>query len=185
MGPYIKLTNRLVLRVENETKAKEVLALYQRNRFEFESFEPTRPANFYTLDYHINALRREYKAYTLGTFLRYYIYSADNMSKIIGAVNFNLYRYGETPYAEIGYKMDSLNQRRGYTFEACTAAIDVISTEYGINRIDARIHPDNVASIGLAAKMGFKPLCLEPQSANILGKNVDIIRYTLDTSHIQ
>ena len=63
MGPMVKTTKHLVLRVENENKANEVLALYDRNRASFERFEPTRPAGFYTIDYHAAMLRREYKAY--------------------------------------------------------------------------------------------------------------------------
>ena len=51
MGPLIKYTNRLILRVENESKAKQVLDLYLRNRLPFEQYEPTRPASFYTQDY--------------------------------------------------------------------------------------------------------------------------------------
>ena len=40
MGPLIKYTNRLILRVENESKAKQVLDLYLRNRLPFEQYEP-------------------------------------------------------------------------------------------------------------------------------------------------
>ena len=84
MGPLIKYTNRLILRVENESKAKQVLDLYLRNRLPFEQYEPTRPASFYTQDYHWSSLHREYIAYTMGTFLRYYIYLKDRPDKIIG-----------------------------------------------------------------------------------------------------
>ena len=86
MGPLIKYTNRLILRVENESKAKQVLDLYLRNRLPFEQYEPTRPASFYTQDYHWSSLHREYIAYTMGTFLRYYIYLKDRPDKIIGAI---------------------------------------------------------------------------------------------------
>ena len=65
MGPLIKYTNRLILRVENESKAKQVLDLYLRNRLPFEQYEPTRPASFYTQDYHWSSLHREYIAYTM------------------------------------------------------------------------------------------------------------------------
>lgn len=91
MGPLIKYTNRLILRVENESKAKQVLDLYLRNRLPFEQYEPTRPASFYTQDYHWSSLHREYIAYTMGTFLRYYIYLKDRPDKIIGAINFNIF----------------------------------------------------------------------------------------------
>lgn len=185
MGPSVITTNNLILRVENENQAKNVLDMYLRNKASFEAFEPTRPHDFYTLAFHEQSLRREYKAYNLGTFLRYYIYYRKNPHKIIGAVNFNITYIGEEKLAEIGYKLDTLYQNRGYTFEACYASIQVMSEYYGINRIDARIHPDNAPSICLARKLGFKYLTYEPKSANILGKTVDINRYTLDISSIQ
>ena len=104
MGPLIKYTNRLILRVENESKAKQVLDLYLRNRL--------------------------------------------------------------------------LYQNRGIAYEACEAALYVLEHDYQIHRVDARIHPENIASITLATKLGFRPLQFEPQSANILGHYVDLMRYT-------
>ena len=99
----------------------------------------------------------------MGTFLRYYIYLKDRPDKIIGAINFNIFRTSREPYAEIGYKIDALY---------------VLEHDYQIHRVDARIHPENIASITLATKLGFRPLQFEPQSANILGHYVDLMRYT-------
>ena len=178
MGPLIKYTNRLILRVENESKAKQVLDLYLRNRLPFEQYEPTRPSSFYTQDYHRSSLHREYIAYSLGTFLRYYIYLKNRPDKIIGAVNFNIFHTAQEPYAEIGYKIDALYQNRGIAYEACEAALYVLEHDYKIFRVDARIHPENIASVTLATKLGFRPLQFEPQSANILGHYVDLMRYT-------
>ena len=185
MGPLIKFSPRLILRIENESKAQDVLDLYLRNKKEFELFEPTRPDNFYTKEYHQAMLRREYKAYSLGTFIRYYIYLNGGSSKIIGSINFNFYRGDAIPYAEIGYKIDAAYQNQGFGYEACKAALDVIKKDYDYKQIDARIHPDNIASIKLASKLGFKPVRIELQSANIMGKYVDLMRYSLSTSDIQ
>lgn len=187
MGPSIQITDRLVLKVETEARAGEVLSMYLRNRLIFDPFEPTRPANFYTQDYHAAILRREYKAYMSDTFLRYYIYKASNSSRIIGSVNFNILiePLSKMRYAEIGYKLDGLYHGRGLACEACMAGIRVMISDYGIRRIDARIHPSNTSSIKLAERMGFVPLSYEPKSANIMGRYEDIVRYTLDTSHIQ
>lgn len=201
MIPMVVNTGRLVLKIENESKAQEVLNLYLRNREIFEQFEPTRPSNFYSSEYHRQSLSREYKMFTQGSFVRYYIYSTTNSSRIIGAVNFNLMRdsklhytdpnffnmYKDSPYtfAEIGYKLDLLYQGQGLAYEACKASIDIVAEEFNLNRFDARIHPDNQPSIKLATRLNFKPLCFEPQSANIMGKNVDLIRYSLNTSSTQ
>lgn len=185
MGPMIKISKNLILRIENESKAKEVLDLYLRNKTHFEKFEPTRPSDFYTRDYHASILRRELKAYQLGTFLRYYVYKSSNTSRIIGSVNFNFMHGGQSKFAEIGYKIDSLYVNQGIGYEACITAIYVMMHDYGIERIDARIHPDNAASISLVEKMCFKPIRVEKHSANIMGRYTDLIRYSLNTSDIQ
>lgn len=185
MGPSVKTSNRLILKVEDETAANKVLELYLRNRNSFEQFEPTRPADFYTTDFHTAMLRREYRAYSLGTFLRYYIYINSNLNRIIGAVNFNLRQESGVHFAEIGYKVDTLYQNRGIACEACLTGIAVMTDYYGIARIDARIHPDNHASVRLAEKLGFLPVRLEPKSANVKGRCVDLIRYSLRTSDTQ
>ena len=185
MGPLSLTTQHYILKVENETKAKNVLDMYLRNRMSFESFEPTRPANFYTIDYQSAMLRREYMAYELDSFLRYYIYSPANSQRIIGAVNFNMYKNAPEHYAEIGYKVDSLYQNQGVATEVLSTLIPLVEEYYHIHRFDARIHPENYASIRLATKLNFNPLHLEPKSANILGQDVDIVRYCLKTSQTQ
>ncbi len=185
MVPTVKYTTHYILKIENIDKAKNVLDLYLRNRLAFEQYEPTRPSDFYSIDYHHAMLNREYHMYLLGNFVRYYIYSPTSSTRIIGAINFNFFRNGNQAYAEIGYKVDTLYQNQGVAYETVSAAIATISEHYGIQRFDARIHPNNTPSIKLATKLGFLPVRLEPQSANIMGKYEDLIRYSLNISHIQ
>lgn len=185
MGPLETKTKHYILKVENETKAKNVLDLYLRNKLAFEKFEPTRPINFYTIDYHTAMLSRERKAYLDGSFVRYYIYSPSNPNRIIGAVNFNFYFKLNMSYSEIGYKVDSLYQNQGIAYEVLSHLIPLISRAYGINVFHARIHPENYSSIRLATKLGFQVGRVEPKSANIMGKDEDIVRYCLITSQTQ
>lgn len=185
MGPLETTTKHYILKVEDESKAKNVLDLYLRNRMAFEKYEPTRPYNFYTKDYHSAMLRRERLAYEAGSFLRYYIYSPANMSRIIGAINFNFYDNLANSYVEVGYKIDSLYQNQGIAYEVLNHLIPMVSREYNVNTFHARIHPENYPSIRLATKLGFQVGRLEPKSANILGEDVDIVRYCLVTSQTQ
>ncbi len=181
LAPEITHTKRLTLQVLTEEKKEDVLALYNRNRRSFEAFEPTRPQDFYTPEFHRSMLAREYSMYQRGQFLRYYIFPADETEPVIGAVNFYFHNDGE-PYAEIGYKVDHNYTGQGIAYEACAAAIDVLTSCYIFRRIDARIHPDNIPSLHVAGKLGFSEVAFEPKSANILGKDVDLFRYRLRLS---
>ena len=185
MGPLICFTPNLVLKIENESNAQSVLDMYIRNADCFERFEPTRPENFYTLNYHRQMLIREYRAYTQGTFLRYHIYEREGNGQIIGAVNFNILHKGNKSFAEVGYKIDKVFQNRGYAYEAVTASIGIMSKHYNIHHFEARIHPDNIASIKLSQRLGFSNPVPEPQCANIMGRCVDLYRYHLDISNTQ
>lgn len=185
MGPLETHTRHYILRVEDESKAKNVLDLYLRNTMAFEKYEPTRPTNFYTLGYHTAMLQKEGRLYQDGTFVRYYIYSPANLSRIIGSINFNIYRPAAGSFVEVGYKIDSLYQNQGIAYEVLDHLIPIISKEYRVNVFHARIHPENYPSIRLATKLGFQVGRLEPKSANILGQDVDIIRYCLITSQTQ
>lgn len=179
MAPDQLISNRIILRVETEVAAPLVLSLYEKNREAFERFEPTRPRNFYTLDYHATSLRREYHAYTAETFLRYYIYLKDQPDEIIGSINYNLRWDNLTRFAEIGYKLDERYWGNGIAYEACMLSMPVLPKFYNVHRVDARIHPENPASIRLATRLGFEPKYIESIPANILGQDVNLVRYSL------
>ncbi len=178
MAPLTVETDRLLLSVETEEHADRVLNLYLNNRDCFEAFEPTRPEGFYTKEFHEHVLRREYNNYLNDQFLRYHMYLIDDPTTIIGSLNFNFRHTEEETFAEVGYKVDHRLWNRGIAYEACCAGFEILREYYDIHRVDARIHEKNGSSLHLAKKLGFHFLVLEPQSANILGKDVDIARYT-------
>ena len=182
MGPLELITDRLILKVESLENANKILDLYNRNRACFEQYEPTRPRDFYTLEYHQHMLVREIHAYNDGHFVRYYIYKKLNPNMIIGSINLNIH---SNSIAEMGYKVDYFFHNQGIAREACLAVINMAFKYYKINQIDARIHPTNSASIKLATNLGFHPVRLEKNAANILGTDQDLIRYSLITSAIQ
>ena len=57
---------------------------------------------------------------------------------------------------EIGWRIRADKWRRGYAHEAATAVIDWAEWELAGERLYARIHCDNIASQGLAKKLGLK-----------------------------
>ncbi|MBQ7706930.1 MAG: GNAT family N-acetyltransferase [Lachnospiraceae bacterium] len=187
MGPSVLRTENLILQVENESNAGAVLELYKRNKEIFDRYEPTRPINFFTKDFHFQHLIREHKSYTAGDFLRYFIYthSSYRKNKIIGSVNFNIKNSNLGKYAEIGYKLDLLYQNRGIAYEACINGINVMQEYYGINLFAAHIAPDNVPSIKLAQKLGFRINTLKALEANVNGRDILLDLYILDTSDTQ
>ena len=57
---------------------------------------------------------------------------------------------------EFGYTIDGAYRRQGFALEASLALMRWAALEHGIRRFVLSVSPDNVASQGLAAKLGFQ-----------------------------
>jgi RimJ/RimL family protein N-acetyltransferase len=57
---------------------------------------------------------------------------------------------------EFGYTIFAGDRRRGYAAEASAALVRWASEQHGVRRFVLSIGPDNVASAGLATKLGFR-----------------------------
>jgi RimJ/RimL family protein N-acetyltransferase len=57
---------------------------------------------------------------------------------------------------EFGYVLARHAQGRGLAGEAAQAWLDVASTQLGLDRLTAVIHPDNAPSRALATRLGFR-----------------------------
>jgi RimJ/RimL family protein N-acetyltransferase len=58
--------------------------------------------------------------------------------------------------AELGYTVFEEHRRQGYATEAVLAMMAWATTEHGVRRFLLSISPQNVPSLGLAAKLGFE-----------------------------
>lgn len=172
-------TNRLLLSVLESNYAADVLQFYQNNQSLFDSYEPTRPSNFYTLPFQTAFMQQEYTDIMKGKTLRYYIFLQDNPDHIIGSVNFSNIVHGPFSRASIGYKLDSSVHGNGYAFEACQAAINDFFACYKIHRLDARVAPGNIPSIKLLERLGFVYEGIEYQGVEVNGTFQDHFRYGL------
>ncbi|ROR94901.1 RimJ/RimL family protein N-acetyltransferase [Sinobacterium caligoides] len=75
--------------------------------------------------------------------------------ELVGTLNlFNV--YAESKRAEVGYILSSLFWRKGLMAESFGALIHFCFEHLKLNRLEADIDPDNVASSALLKKHGFK-----------------------------
>lgn len=176
---FILTTKRLILKIENSSKANDVLKFYEKNKILFERYEPTRPRNFYTLSYQTASMNYEYNEILKGKTLRYYVYLKENSEKIIGIVNFSRIEHGPFSRASIGYKFDPAFHHMGYAYEACQAALAILFSNYKIHRIEARVAPENIPSIQLLEHLGFLYEGIEYQGVEVNGQFKDHYRYGL------
>jgi ribosomal-protein-alanine N-acetyltransferase len=176
---FLVNTDRLILKVEDDSKAEKVLDFYIENRPYFEPYEPTRPNAFYTLEFQQAAIKYEYDDTVKGHSLRYYLYLKDSPDTMIGTINFFNIRPMPFSTASIGYKLHHDYWGRGYATEACQAAISVMFTDYNTHRIEAKVSPENTRSIHVLDRLGFTYEGIEYKSVNVEGIFKDHIRFSL------
>lgn len=74
--------------------------------------------------------------------------------QVIGRAGLS-YREGfEDP--ELGFVIGVPWQRKGYAYEVCSAILDYGRKEFGFEKIQALVEPDNIPSIRLCEKLGLK-----------------------------
>ncbi|MCE3295296.1 MAG: acetyltransferase, ribosomal protein N-acetylase [Crocinitomicaceae bacterium] len=75
---------------------------------------------------------------------------------LIGWVGYHTWAF-EHFRAEIGYSLnDDAYKQKGYMHEALTAILDYGFNDMKLNRVEALIGPDNIASQNLVLKLGFQ-----------------------------
>jgi RimJ/RimL family protein N-acetyltransferase len=77
------------------------------------------------------------------------------MRRVIGHIGFHA--PPDTRGAvEVGYTIDSAYRRHGYAQEAVQALFAWAQREHGIRHFIASVSPDNIPSLGLVRKLGFR-----------------------------
>ncbi len=79
----------------------------------------------------------------------------DGSRRVIGTCGFHS-APDDSGRVEIGYRVEAAERRQGIATEVVRALLDWAATEHGVNRFRAAIAPDNVPSLAVAAKFGFR-----------------------------
>lgn len=96
----------------------------------------------------IRAKEREDKA-----FIRWAVTRKEG-EKVLGVCSLHV----EEAKIEVGYMLNKKYWRQNIMTEVLSKVITVVSKDLNINTIEAKIHPENIASIKLCEKLGFKKI---------------------------
>lgn len=155
MENKIYTTERLILKVLDQSSAQSVLDYYLRNRSFLEEWEPVRNEDFYTLAYHEEQLEKDLSLMENRSGMRLWIFKKSEESKIIGSIGFNNIVWGAFLSCYLGYKLDKDEINQGYMTEAIKKGIHIAFDDNGLHRIEANIIPRNKRSIRVVEKLGF------------------------------
>lgn len=101
------------------------------------------------------ALARAEKGRQAGTALRLAFFLHDDTT-LAGTVGISDIVRGVSQRCNIGYRVSFPHLRRGYTFEAAHALLTYAFTSLSLHRVECGVQPDNLPSLALAAKLGFR-----------------------------
>lgn len=179
----IYTTDRLDLRVLDETYSKDILEYNLKNKDFWKNWETKREDKYYTIDYQRSFIMKEKEKILNKQILRLYIFEK-NCDKIVGSILVSNIIKGSFLSCYLGYKLDKDYIKKGYMYEALVETIKIIFNDYEIHRIEANILPNNISSINLIKKLGFKELCIEPSFLKINGEWRDHIHFVKLNSNV-
>ncbi|MCR5792974.1 MAG: GNAT family N-acetyltransferase [Lachnospiraceae bacterium] len=172
-------TERLILKVLDETYGAEVLRFYENNARVFEPVEPPRAPGFYSTGYQTRVLLFEKKEFQAERFLRLYMFQKEYPKQIIGSICFNQIRQDTFHSCILGYKQDSCFCRKGFMEEALSYCLnDLLPNNYSLHRVEATVLPSNKRSVRLLDKLGFEEIGLIPDYVYIDGGWKDHLLYS-------
>ncbi|MFI4893443.1 MAG: GNAT family N-acetyltransferase [Phycisphaerales bacterium JB058] len=100
-------------------------------------------------------------------------------SAIVGMVNLSQIFRGPFCNAIMGYWVGEAFARSGYAGEGVMLALGRAFGELGLHRVEANIIPNNLASIALANRVGFREEGYSPRYLKIAGTWQDHIRFAM------
>jgi len=100
-------------------------------------------------------------------------------NQVVGIINLNEIVMGAFRSAYLGYYGMLTFARTGLMTEALRAAVNYAFNDLGLHRLEANIQPDNLASIALARRLGFKQEGFSPRYLRINGEWRDHERWAM------
>jgi [ribosomal protein S5]-alanine N-acetyltransferase len=162
----------IYLRLYKTSDASELANLHTRNREFFQRVCPLLPEAFYTEEHQKIRIERALKMtdegqlYAFGIFLK-------ATDKLIGDISLTQIARGDLQNCYTGFTLDKEYNAMGYTTEALQLVVDFAFRELKLHRIEAGAMPDNLASIRVLEKVGFKKEGIAKENLKINGKWTD------------
>lgn len=98
---------------------------------------------------------------------------------LIGVININNILLGGIGSASLGYCGDKLHAGQGLMAEAMDLVLEYAVENIGLHRLEANIQPENIPSLKLVQKVGFRREGFSPKYLQIGGKWCDHERWAI------
>lgn len=147
-------TDRLALRMADESDISSIIAYFQKNRAHFAPTDPAMPEGFYTEPFWRERVEKSRLEFQSESSLRLFLFPGES-KQVIGTVNFTQMFRGPFQACYVGYGIDLEHQGRGLMYEALVAAIQFVFRDLNFHRIMANHLSENERSAHLLKRLGF------------------------------
>ena len=172
-GFFMKLVGQQIyLRFYKTSDASELANLHTRNREFFQRVSPLLSEAFYTEEHQKIRIEQALKKTDEGQLYAYGIFLKAT-DKLIGDISLTQIARGDLQSCYTGFTLDKEYNGKGYTTEALQLVVDFAFRELKLHRIEAGAMPDNIASIRVLEKVGFKKEGIAKENLKINGKWTD------------
>jgi len=103
----------------------------------------------------------------------------DNSDQLVGVINISEIVRGAFCSAYLGYFALAPHAKRGYMTAGLAAALDRAFKVLKLHRVEANIQPENIASVRLVKRLGFRREGHSPRYLKIAGRWRDHDRWAL------
>lgn len=169
----------ITLRHYKPADAQALLDLNVKNRDHFEYWMPVKPVpDSYTLEKYkerIQQLKENAQAdrsYAFGVFLT-------ESNQLIGEVSAAFVERSPAETCMIGYQLDQQYNGQGIMSLAIRQAARLLFDEYQFHRLRAEVMPENIGSIRVLEKVGFRQEGIAKKSLFINGAWEDFVLFAL------
>jgi ribosomal-protein-alanine N-acetyltransferase len=173
---YTLVGERIGVRLLNIEDAKQLYDYKIKNRAFLRPFQPTQSDNSFVYSSVKQSILESMvksdndKLYQFGIFL------TEN-KELIGTITLSNIIRGSFENAYIGYSLDENEQSKGYMTEAVKLILQLVKEKISLHRIQAATLTENISSIKVLEKCGFKKVGLSKGYLKIDGKWQDHYLY--------
>ena len=163
----LPLIDGITLRELRPGDAEALAAAYLRNRAHLAAWEPERPEEFFTTEWHETEVAAQLASAARGESSPMVL---SDEGAIVGRFTLSGIVRGPFESANLGYWVDAGRNGRGIASAAVAAIADVALEELGLHRIQAATLSHNAASRRVLERNGFRHIGFAPTYLKIAGR---------------
>ncbi len=111
-------------------------------------------------------------------------YTEDGETRLVGQLTISGITYGSARWGMAGYWVDREVAGRGVVPTALAMGADYAFTVLKLHRIEVAIRPENVNSLRVVAKLGFRPEGMRPSYMHVNGDWRDHLMFALHAEEL-